>query len=108
MENQEEQEKLRLSEDCFYFETLIDVISSTLFFLGVKIGRDVSRVNQTTTPLSDEDMEELIVFSGASSTVGGLRHYQDIEDLLVSLQKDLHHVERELNEMKRKMNHYYR
>ncbi|MBG9785975.1 hypothetical protein [Shouchella lehensis] len=108
MDNQEEQEKLRLSEDCFYLETLLGVISSTLFFLGVKLGRDISRINQSTAPLSEEDMEELIIFSGASSTVGGLRQYQDIEDLLVSLQKDLHHVEREINEMKQKMNDYYR
>lgn len=108
MTSQSTEEKLHLSQDLIYYESLIGTIAATLFFFGVKLSRDISRVAEETEDLSEEEMEDIVTYTAAASTRGALRHYEDLNDVLISLKEELKQVDIELKEMRAILKKYYR
>ncbi|MFS0786565.1 hypothetical protein ABC345_09335 [Shouchella sp. 1P09AA] len=108
MSRESTEEKLHLSQDLIYYESLLGTIAATLFFFGVKLSRDISRAAEDTNELSEEEMEEIVTYTAVASTRGALRDYEDLNDVLTSLKEELKQVDNEIKEMRAILKKYYR
>ncbi|WP_054706613.1 hypothetical protein [Bacillus sp. JCM 19041] len=95
------QEWLLLSEDLIYYEALLSTLASTLFFIGVKIGRDLSRQQQSTNV--NEEVDEIQLFFAASASRHSRRSAESIYKQLNDVQTEIDYVHEEIVSMQRQI-----
>ncbi|WP_078392646.1 hypothetical protein [Shouchella patagoniensis] len=91
------QEWLTLSEDLIYYEAFLSTLASTLFFIAIKIERDVSRhQHSTNTSAGADDTDDIQLFFAASASPHSRRGAQSIDKQLNDVQAEIDYVHGEI------------
>lgn len=88
------QEWLTLSEELIYYEAFLSTLASTLFFIAIKIERDVSRHQHSTNTSAGAD--DIQLFFAASASRHSRRGAQSIDKQLNDVQAEIDYVHGEI------------